>query len=145
MKQIMNIRLLSSDDYYREYLPLLNQLTPTHTPTYSEFCARLKIMESQRAEIYVIEHNNQIIATGKLIIEYKLHNNFTNMGHIEDLVVHNEFRGKGLGKLITDFLHLRAKELMCYKVILNCSTENVEFYKKCGFKQKGVEMAMYYM
>jgi glucosamine-phosphate N-acetyltransferase len=125
-------------------MSLLNQLTPTHNPTYLDFCLRFKLMQNEMNEIYVIEHNNAIIATGKLIIEHKFHNNFANMGHIEDVVVDQNYRKQGLGKLITTFLSIRAQNKMCYKVILNCSAANVGFYENCGLKQKGVEMVMYY-
>jgi hypothetical protein len=33
-----------------------------------------------------------------------------------------------------------AKENTCYKVILDCSKSNVEFYKKIGFKEHEVSM-----
>jgi glucosamine-phosphate N-acetyltransferase len=134
------IRLLCKTDYYKDFMSLLNQLTPTHTPTYDEFCSQFNLIKD---EIYVIEDNNKIIATGKLIVEHKFHNNFSNMGHIEDVVVHKEYRQQGLGKLITNFLSSRANAQNCYKVILNCSKDNISFYEKCGFKQKGTEMVIY--
>ena len=37
-----------------------------------------------------------------------------------------------------------AKKEGCYKVILDCDTKNVGFYQKCGFKNKGIEMALYF-
>ena len=49
---------------------------------------------------------------------------------------------KGVGKTIIDSLVEIAKEEGCYKVILNCSNENVPFYIKCGFKLTENEMRM---
>lgn len=34
----------------------------------------------------------------------------------------------------------QAKEVGCYKVILDCSEDNVNFYQKCGFTKKEVQM-----
>lgn len=31
----------------------------------------------------------------------------------------------------------------CYKVILDCAEKNVEFYKRCGFQVKELEMVVY--
>lgn len=31
----------------------------------------------------------------------------------------------------------------CYKVILDCSEDNVRFYERCGFVRKEVQMAAY--
>ena len=35
------------------------------------------------------------------------------------------------------------RALGCYKVMLDCSRDNVDFYKRCGFKEKEVQMAIY--
>ena len=35
-----------------------------------------------------------------------------------------------------------AKKIGCYKVILDCSEENVAFYQKGGFERKEVQMVM---
>jgi glucosamine-phosphate N-acetyltransferase len=37
-----------------------------------------------------------------------------------------------------------AKEIGCYKVILDCSPENEGFYQKCGYEKAGTEMSLYF-
>lgn len=37
-----------------------------------------------------------------------------------------------------------AHESGCYKVILDCSDDNVPFYQKCGLERKGAQMAVYF-
>jgi len=37
-----------------------------------------------------------------------------------------------------------AKEVGCYKSILDCSEANEGFYVKCGYRRAGLEMAHYY-
>jgi len=142
----MSIRLLENNDYYKGYLELLGQLTPTHNATFSEFCDRLNKMKihNPNADIYVIEYNDKIVATGKILIEMKMHNNFTNMGHIEDVVVDSGVRGKGFGKMLMEHLQNCGKNEGCYKIILDCSAYNTKFYEKCGFKIKGSEMVIYF-
>lgn len=142
----VSVRLLKKTDYYKGFLDVLKQLTPVHSPSYNEFCQRLDTIleKNPSAEIYVIELQGEIVATGKIMIEMKLHNYFTNMGHIEDVVVRADQRGNGVGKVLIKFLRNRAKELRCYKVVLDCGRENVEFYQKCGFKKKGQEMVAYF-
>ena len=66
------------------------------------------------------------------------------LGHIEDIVVDTKYRGMGLGKKIITHLTERAKELECYKIILDCAEKNTEFYQKCGFSIKGIQMSIYY-
>ena len=65
------------------------------------------------------------------MIEYKIRGKIC--AHIEDVVVDNMYRGNRTGKLLIEELIKIAKHYKCYKVILDCSKENVPFYEKCGF------------
>ena len=42
-------------------------------------------------------------------------------------------------RLITALI-AEAEQRGCYKTILDCSEENVPFYRKCDFEVKGVQM-----
>ena len=75
---------------------------------------------------------------------YSIIHNFKNVGHIEDIVVNRNSRGKGYGKIIIKYLINESKNLNCYKIILNCSNECKLFYKKLGFKNKNNEMSYYF-
>ena len=65
-------------------------------------------------------------------------------GHIEDVVVDKEVRGRGLGKHIIMKLVALARAAGCYKVVLDCSEANAPFYRKCGFEAKEVQMVRYF-
>lgn len=65
------------------------------------------------------------------------------VGHIEDIVVHKEYRKLNFGRYIIDQLKHIGEQVGCYKIILDCSEKNVPFYEKCGFEKKGYEMAWY--
>ncbi len=52
-------------------------------------------------------------------------------------------RGKKLGVKLMEGLQRIGRQVGCYKVILDCSEDNVPFYTRCGFKQKEVQMAAY--
>lgn len=98
------------------------------------------IMENGGIHTYVIERNREIIGTATLHVLKKLIHGGSHVGLIEDVCVSEKYSGKGLGKQIIDELIEVAKDKKCYKVILNCSEDNVGFYKKCGFEQKEVQM-----
>ena len=119
------------------------QLTNINNHTKEEFIEQINKIKNQNGYIYVIEDNNTIIATGKLLVEYKIHNNFKSMGHIEDVVVDKNYRGKNIGKLLIYKLIDKAKDLNCYKIIANCNENNIKFYEKCNMKIKGTEMCIY--
>ena len=95
--------------------------------------------------IYVLQDdNNELVGMAKLIIEEKLIHGGSKVGHIEDLVVDEKFRGKGYGKILLDYLIKKSKYFKCYKTILNCKLSNVGFYEKQGFKSNNVEMSLYF-
>ena len=51
-------------------------------------------------QIFVIENKdtNHIIGTLTILIEQKVIHNMGKVGHIEDVVIDNKYRGRGLGK-----------------------------------------------
>lgn len=89
-------------------------------------------------------HSKDIIGTATLLVEPKLIHNISNVGHIEDVVVDSQYRGKHIGKFMLDYLVNKSQILGCYKVILDCDEKNVPFYSKCEFVKKGVQMAIYF-
>ncbi len=87
--------------------------------------------------------NGRVVAAGTLLIERKFIRNLGTCGHIEDIVVDCSQRGKNLGKVLLQALKELAIQVGCYKVILDCEEGKVQFYEKCGFKEKGRQMAFY--
>ena len=81
-----------------------------------------------------------IIASGTIIIEPKIIRGGKSVGHIEDIVVKSEYRGKGLVKEILEQLQSHATRCNCYKTILDCSEHVKGIYEKYGFVEKGLQM-----
>jgi len=86
-----------------------------------------------------------IIASGTCFLEPKIIHNFMNVGHIEDIVVDANFRGKGIVHNILNHLKNYAVSNNCYKVILDCHQDLVKVYSKSGYIQKGVQMTIYFL
>lgn len=150
--QIMyNIRKIESSDYNKGYVQLLQKFASFETPIkQSEFTNFISTNAKASAQtnaqtnithILVIEDTNtkQIVGAGTIFILPKLHNNVNNMGFIQDVVIEEQLRGKGLGKQLVNKLLELGKQLKCYKVILNCNPNNEGFYSKLGFNKKGFE------
>lgn len=137
------IRELREQDYYKGFLILLEQLTTVDADniTYDDFVQHL---EKIKSKVFVMEDGEgKIIGTMSLLIEAKFIHKLSSVCHIEDVVVDNEYRGKGLGKMLIDYGVNYAKDNGCYKIILNCAEKNIKFYEKCGFSSKNVEMSLY--
>lgn len=138
------IRLIRDEDYYKGYLELINVFTRSpESKSFEEFCQTLQIIQSQQAEIYVIEQDNKIIASIHLLFEQKLHNNFKKVCHIEDVVTHPEYRNQGYASQLLAFAAKRASETNCYKVVLTANLDKADFYRKNGFLEKGIELCKY--
>lgn len=141
------VRELQEKDVTPEYFHLLSGLTEAPVPDKNALSERI-LFFSQRKETYTIlvavSSNEKVVASGSLIVERKFLRNLGSVGHIEDIVVSPECRGTGLGKKIISSLLALSKDKGCYKTILACSEENEEFYKKCGFIRKELEMVVYH-
>lgn len=143
----LECRDLDPKDYEKGIINLLGELTtidqskisPQH---FSNYVNTLNSNDNHFTK--VIEHHNTIVATATLLVEPKLIHNLSYVGHIEDVVVDSRYRGSGLGRKIVENLVEMAKTRGCYKVILDCDSNNAPFYQKCGFRKKGVEMAQYF-
>ena len=80
----------------------------------------------------------RIVGAGTLVVERKFIHACANRGHIEDVVVDKEMRGRQMGKAIIELLKLLSEQQGCYKVSLECKAENVGFYQKCGFTDNDI-------
>lgn len=82
----------------------------------------------------------RLIGYGALCVDMKIRGGA--IGHIEDVVVAPDFRGKGLGKMIVRALVALAGDLGCYKVSLECREERKDFYAEIGFVGTGCAMSL---
>ena len=133
-------RLLEPQDFHRGFLQVLAQLAPVNDFSEENFLKHYSEMVSQQKRIYVGEVDGRIIATATLLLERKFFFAGSYFGHVEDVVVDEQFRGKGIGLAIMKHLEKVAREENCARMVLDCIDDKVEFYKKCGFYRKGNQM-----
>lgn len=138
-------RQLTVNDYHKKHTLLLSQLTDTTPCSFYNFQSFVRGMNNNIHYISVIEHfpTGKIVATGTVYIETKIIHGFGKVGHIEDVIVDETFRGEGLGKKIIDKLIQFASNNMCYKLVLSSTCDGIQFYEKCGFIKKEQSMMKY--
>lgn len=59
---------------------------------------------------------------------------------IDNFIVHPDYRGKNIGKLMTDFINQKAQCLDCSMIVLDAFTGNFDahrFYYKQGYEPRG--------
>tara|TARA_B110000037_G_scaffold149972_1_gene169201 strand:- start:879 stop:1295 length:417 start_codon:yes stop_codon:yes gene_type:complete len=95
----------------------------------------------KKNKIFIIEINNKIIATAKLIIEQKFIHNLAKYGYIEDVIVNKKYRGQGYGKKIIKYLVDYCKKNNFYKITLTCNKKLIPFYEKNNFEVYDIHMS----
>lgn len=141
------LRQLQHDDFDRGFPDILSLLTEVGDATRKEQQTRLRVLRSSGSSLVVVLHDtvhNAIVGTASLFIEPKFIHSNGSVGHIEDVVVSEQYRGKSLGKVLIDVLTDTARKHGCYKTILDCAESRVPFYEKCGMEAKGIQMGMYH-
>lgn len=133
------------DEIQEKYIPLLANLSDS--PEVSEKVFLQNILDiSERGSIMIGYIGNpssndfEIVSTGTLFLEIKISHGGRPVGHIEDIIVHSNYRGNGLSCIIIEKLLSISKDRNCYKTILQCKPELCGIYQRSGFQQNGIEM-----
>ena len=137
------IRKLEITDYPK-INKLLGQLTESPDISNQKFIEQFNKLKENDLHL-VIEKEGKIIGYGAIIIDYKFYRNCKNVGHIEDIVIDTNERGNGLAKKIINKLIEYGKKQNCYKFILSCKDEYINFYRKYNFEKKNNMMVKYFL
>ena len=138
---------LKSEDFHH----LFEQLTTSSQMSEEAFKNwYVKLLSQQNTYMYgVLINHNQLVGIGVLLIEEKYYrqssaNKPGKSGHIEDIIIDKEHRGRKLGKRLIQFMKQQAQEKGCYKIQLHCGKDLETFYKKQGFMSNKVSMETYF-
>lgn len=134
-----------------QIIKLLSQLTTVGNPSINDISESIfnNILVAYTTDpiepsdpIETIDTSETIVGIATLFIERKIIHNASAVGHIEDVVVDENYRNNGIGKILIDACIEKARKIDCYKVILDCSESYVKFYQKCGFYPAGICMRL---
>ena len=144
IKNINSIELTEKN--YNEIVELYNQLSLSIDKDHLTIDKMAKIISNIKDNHYIFVYvvDNKIIGAITLFIEQKIIHNGKCVGHIEDVVVHQDYRNNNIASLLLDHAIEVSKKGNCYKCILDCIPELEKFYGKKGFKNKGSYMGLYF-
>ena len=132
------IRPLELDDFSKGYCDLLSRLTQVGDVSMEQFQSQFNAMKNCKNTYFitVVEDlaENKIVATTTVVKELKFIHETGTRWRIEDVVVHESCRGKGLAKLLIKVGVKIAEHVGGYKVSLECTEDLIPFYSKCGLK-----------
>lgn len=135
----LTIRELNALDLARGFLETLARLANVGLDPEQ---ARQVFRSRLRAGIhtYIALDSNRVVGTTSLLLEQKFIHRGGRCGHIEDVVVHPEYNGRGVGGALVRHATQRARDLGCYKVILSCFESLVPFYEQLGYQKHDLGM-----
>ena len=136
----INFRLVKEEDINDVFI-LLNQLKKIDLEGVDRKKAWNDFKSNTSSNSIVGIYNNRIVAYGSVVIENKIRGEVA--GHIEDIVVDSEVRGKMVGvSLIKELIEISRKK-GCYRITLFCNKKLINFYSRNGFKVNNVVMKKY--
>jgi glucosamine-phosphate N-acetyltransferase len=128
----MEILQLKPPQVTRAILDLLCQLGNTRSLTISDAQLIIENQINRNHLTYVLYKDGIPLGIGSIIISERLIRNGGIVGQIEDVAIHKDHHNLGYGRMMIKHLVKTAKKNGAYKVILDCSAENVNFYQRCG-------------
>ena len=136
----INFRLVKEEDINDVFI-LLNQLKKIDLENIDRKKVWNDFKSNTSSNSIVGIYNNRIVAYGSVVIENKIRGEVA--GHIEDIVVDSEVRGKMVGvSLIKELIEISRKK-GCYRITLFCHKKLINFYSRNGFKVNNVVMKKY--
>lgn len=135
--KIRNAKIHDFDKGLRECFASLGQVG---TPVQVEMA--FKSRSTERNHTFVACKGDQIVGTITILINPKFTHGGLSMGQIEDVATHPKYRGRGVATKLLDFAIEYCRLRSCYKVILNCKPDLVEFYTNFRFEEAEVQMRL---
>jgi len=125
----------------KEHLPgilaLYRQLNPAEEALNANDADKIWDKSKQQGIAYfTAADGDAIISSLYIAIIPNLTRGGRSIGFIENVITHEEYRGKGIGKKLMKMAVDYGKANGCYKIVLLSSTKRKEahaFYQKCGF------------
>ena len=143
----MGIQLKPIEEKYLSEIIILLQLISNFYPKKTNYKSILKLFLNQKyvfgvVAIDSINNGNaeKVIGFGSLHLSRKIRGGI--IGFIEEIAVLENYRGRGIGKLIMQELIDKARNENCYKLVLECREEKKFFYEKLGFICSGHSMSL---
>lgn len=128
------------------YLQLLAQLSDIGDKSLWTETTKNKVYDFidgvEQTKIYVATDNvtDQLLGAMTIVMEPKFLRGGSIVAHVEDVVVSQTARKRGIGRSLLQYAVHLAEKVGAYKVILDCDQNLIDFYKACGFCQSSVQM-----
>lgn len=127
---------LTTIDEMMEQFPLIQQLYPDYST--EKYHNLLSAMLPNNYKQLIVVANGITIGLAGFWIGTKLWSG--KYLELDNVVVHEDFRSKGIGSIMTDYLNQKAMDEQCNMIVLDAFSTNFgahKFYMNHGFVPKG--------
>ena len=117
-------------ELYRQLSSINNIISESATKTIWES------IQKQNIKYFVAKENGKIIASCYICVIPNLTRNGRPIGFIENVITDEAYRRKGIGRVVMENAIKYAKELNCYKILLQSGSKRTDahrFYESLGF------------
>jgi len=137
---VLHFRNIAKKDLEQVFV-LLNQLKEMDVSKIDNEKAWNDFITNSSSNSIVGIYDDKVVAYGSVVVENKVRGEVA--GHIEDIVVDTEVRGKMIGVSLIKELVKVAKNKGCYRITLFCKESLINFYSRNGFEVNNVVMKKY--
>lgn len=148
------IRLATEEDIPR-ILELYADLAITtsgaelsRSPSHEDYRRVLaEIRASPGHELLVVQSQGEVVGTMALITVPNLSHNACAWAIVENLVIAEKHRRRGLGRLLMEYAITKAREAGCHKLVLTSDKRRVDahrFYRSMGLKASAHGFRLYF-
>jgi glucosamine-phosphate N-acetyltransferase len=141
-KQSFQVREVRPADLDRGLIETLSHLSDMAGLTPKEAKKILGTMKkTQLYHVFVAATpEGEVVGATTLLVEQKFIHRGGIVGHIEDVSVREGYEARGVGRSLVSAAVALARELGCYKCILDCKADLAGFYEGLGFRRHEIGM-----
>lgn len=88
----------------KQVADLLRQLSTVGHVSDEQLERFSNIVSTPNHQVFLVTEDERVLACTTLLVEQKLLHSYKKVGHIEDVVVDEQARGRGLGKILIQFV-----------------------------------------
>jgi glucosamine-phosphate N-acetyltransferase len=137
-------RSLQPEDLKNGFFDTLRELTTVGKVSLTRAQEVYDYREARKPEyntFVVVTDKGEVVGTASLLIEQKFTRSCSKAGHIEDVVVREEWEHRGIGSALLVAVEKEAGRQGCYKTVPRTRSQEVaQWYIYRGYQIQGFEL-----
>lgn len=144
MSEAMSLEIVKANawDVESGLMECLNALTGEEMSADEVVSSLSRINSYKDRMVFAARTDGRCVGTATLVVDPHIIHGGGLSARVEDVAVHPDYQGKGIGAKIVSKMTSIARDSGCYKITLTCREDVIGFYEKLGFKLEQNNMRM---